>query len=122
MKTRSSEARPGHGLPPPPAPTAPDANPWQMSSGGEVKRHEPRHPRAPGWPPVPRPPAPGPKDRRRGLPWFPLAVLLVILGTGVRTAIRALEDGDVEKAAGALVIFAVVVVVALHRILKRRSR
>jgi hypothetical protein len=54
------------------------------------------------------------------LPWIPLVVLFFILGTGVQMAIRALSEGDVETAAGALVILAVVALVALGRLVKRR--
>lgn len=49
-------------------------------------------------------------------------MLFFILGTGIQMAIRALSEGDVETAAGALVILAVVAVVALSRLLKRRKR
>jgi hypothetical protein len=55
------------------------------------------------------------------LPWIPLLILFAILGTGVQTAIRALWEGDVERAIGALVILAVVVVFALRRMLKRKE-
>ena len=121
MKTRSSDEQVRHGLPPPPAPTASDANPWQTSSPAGGSKREPRHPRAPGWPPAPR--TPGQRDHRRSrsLPWVPLLILFAIVGTGVQTAIRALWEGDVATAAGALVVFAVVAIVAVRRILKRRS-
>jgi hypothetical protein len=118
MKTRMSDQQPGHGLPPPPAPTARDANPWPMSS--TPTGMPPRHPRAP----VRRPSSPvsaaGAARPRRALPWIPLVVLFFILGTGVQMAIRALSEGDVETAAGALVILAVVALVALGRLVKRR--
>lgn len=121
MKTRSSDEQVRQGLPPPPAPTASDANPWQMSPPSGGSKHEARHPRAPGGPPAPR--TPGQRTRRRSssLPWLPLLILFAIVGTGMQTAIRALWEGEVEKAIGALVIFAVLAVVALRRILKRRS-
>lgn len=47
-------------------------------------------------------------------------MLFFIIGTGVQMAIRALAEGDVRTAAGALVIFAVVAIVALGRLVKRR--
>ena len=51
---------------------------------------------------------------------MPLLVLFFILGTGVQMAIRALSEGDVETAAGALVILAIVAVVAVSRLVRRR--
>jgi hypothetical protein len=121
MKTRSSDEQIRHGLPPPPAPTASDANPWQMSSPPAGSKPEPRHPRAPGWPPAHRTPEQRARRRARSLPWIPLMILFAVAGTGVQTAIRALWEGDVETAIGALVIFAVVAVVALRRILKTKE-
>ena len=91
-----------------------------MSPGAGGQQHEARHPRARGRPRA-RSPQPGPAGRKRRTPWIPLLVLFAIVGTGVQMAIRALMEGDVETAIGALVIFAVVAVVALRRILKRRS-
>jgi len=120
MKTRSSDEQIRHGLPPPPAPTASDANPWQMSSPPAGSKPESRHPRAPGWPPAPRTPEARAARRARRLPWIPLLILFSIAATGVQMAIRALWDGDVETAIGALVIFAVVAIVAVRRILKTR--
>lgn len=122
MKNRSSDGQPGHGLPPPPAPTSRGANPWSISPGAGGPQHEARHPRASGWPRKPGSPKPGLAGRKRRTPWMPLLVLFAILGTGVQMAIRALVEGDVETAIGALVIFAVVAVVAVRRILERKSR
>jgi hypothetical protein len=90
MKTRSSDEQIRHGLPPPLAPTASDANPWQMSSPPAGSKPEPRHPRA--------------RRLARSLPWIPLMSLFAVAGTGVQTAIRALWSGEVETAIGALVI------------------
>jgi hypothetical protein len=120
MKTRTSDQQPGHGLPPPPAPTARDANPWPMSSTPTGMPPPPRHPRASGRRPSPPVSAGGAARPRRALPWIPLVVLFFILGTGVQMAIRALSEGDVETAAGALVILAVVALVALGRLVKGR--
>lgn len=120
MKTRRPQEQPGHGLPPPPAPTARDANPWSMTAGAGGKAHEPRHPRAPGWPPAPGSPKPEPAPRRRRTPWLPLLILFFVVGTGVQMAIRALWAGDVEAAIGALVIFAVAAAVTVRRLLNRK--
>jgi len=64
---------------------------------------------------------PGQNARSRSLPWIPLLVLFAIVGTGVQMAVRAMWEGDVETAIGALVVFAMVAAVALRRILKSRS-
>ena len=114
-KTRSPDAQSPPGLPPPPAPPSRDANPWPMSAPAGSGTHVPRHPRAAGWPPAPRTPTDSAARRPRRLPWIPLLILFAILATGVQTAIRALWEGDVERAIGALVIFAVVAVVARPR-------
>jgi hypothetical protein len=55
------------------------------------------------------------------LPWIPLLILFVILGTSVQSAIHALQEGDVERAIGALVIMALVAAVALRRILTSKE-
>jgi hypothetical protein len=52
---------------------------------------------------------------------MPLLVLFAIVATGVQSAIRALQEGESRRAIGALVIFAVVVAVAVRRILKQRG-
>ena len=91
-----------------------------MSSAPAGTQPSPRQPRASGKRPQPQPPAAASARRKRALPWIPLLVLFFILGTGVQMAIRALSEGDVETAAGALVILAVAAVVALSRLVKRR--
>ena len=121
MKPRSSDEPVRHPLPPPPAPTASDANPWPVSAPTGGARHGPRHPRAPGWPPAPRTPGQRIQRRPRSLPWIPLLVLFAIAGAGVQAAIRALAEGDVETAIGALVMLAVLAVFALRRILKNKE-
>lgn len=121
MKTRRSDEQVRHGLPPPPAPTASDANPWQMSVPAGGTKQAPRHPPVPGWPPAPRTPGQRTRRRSRSRPWIPLLIMFAMVGTGVQTAIRALWEGEVEMAIGALVIFAVVAVVALRRILKKKE-
>ena len=121
MKTRPSRtAQSRSGLPPPPAPTARDANPWKLSSPPEAAPHEPRHPRAPGWPPAPRP-ARDPTSHRSGrLPWIPFLILFFIGASGVQLAIRAIEAGEVESAVGALVIVGMVAFMAVRRLAAKR--
>lgn len=120
MKTRTRGEDHTHGLPPPPAPTAPDANPWEMSSA----------PTSRGSLPWPRPPfgKPGrlPKTGKtespaplRRVAWMPLLVLVFVAGTGVQLAIRALSAGEVDAAVGALVIVAFVGLIAVRRLRKK---
>jgi hypothetical protein len=120
MKSRSPDEQAAHGLPPPPAPTARDANPWQISSPPDGVKAEPRRRRALG-----RAPTPGSLEPRHGRrprsSWIPLLMLFAVVGTGMEKAIQAFRDGDVETALGALVVFAVVAAVALRRLLKQRS-
>jgi hypothetical protein len=121
MKIRSSDQQPGQGLPPAPAPTARDANPWQMSAGAGGKQHEPRHPRAPGWPPRPRTPQQVAASRKQGMPWIPLLILFFIAGTVMQFAVQALRHGDFEAAVAAILMLLLVAFVALRRIRKGRG-
>ena len=92
-----------------------------MSSAPAGTQPAPGRPGAPGGRLRRRSPAGAAARRKRALPWIPLLVLFFIVGTGVQMAIRALAEGDVEAAAGALVILAFAMIVALRRILKRRG-
>jgi hypothetical protein len=121
MKPRSPDEQVRHALPPPPAPTARDANPWPVSAQAGGTRAEARPARAPRSTPAPRTPGQRAGRRPRSLPWVPLLILFAIAGAGVQEAIRALEEGDVAAAIGALVILAVVAIFALRRILKNKE-
>ena len=114
MKTRSSDGQRGDGLPPPPAPTARDANPWPMSEGAGGRAHEPRHPHTPGWPPKRGSPKPGPAVRKRRTPWIPVLYLFAIAGVAMQFAIRAMWHGDVEAAIGAVVMLLLLAFAALR--------
>ena len=119
MKTRSPDQQPGHGLPPPPAPPARDANPWQMSSGAGGQRQAPRHARAPGWLRRPGSPQPGPAGRKRRLSWVPLLVMLFIAGAAVQLAIAALAERDAGALAAAIVMLVLTGFAGLRLIGKR---
>lgn len=116
MKTRSHEPPATHGLPPPPAPPAHDANPWPMSSSK---------------------PAPGPTllpGRRRSLPdpsrsvpghrrplaAAPLLVLIFLCATGVRLAVHAWRDQDYAGMFAALAILSMVAFMVWRRSRSRR--
>ena len=98
MKTRSGDEDDTHGLPPPPAPTAHDANPWEMSASPKAS------PKFPDLRPPVRKRGARPDLSRvtpahlRRIPWIPLLILVFIAGTGVQLAIRALQAGDVDRA------------------------
>lgn len=121
MKTRPPDAAGKPALPPPPAPTSRDANPWPMSSGSAAPSRVRRHPRMPD---VPRgTPAPAGADPRRPrrTRWMPLAVLLFIAGLGVQMVLVALERGEWQGAIGALVMLAMVALMVV-RLVRRRRR
>jgi len=121
MKTRTREAGGPNALPPPPAPTARDANPWTLPAGDAPATRVPRHPRAPNWPegtPEHRRVSPESPVRR---PWVPLAVLGFVAATGVQMALLAFARGDVESAVGALLLLGMVLLVAV-RLLRRARR
>jgi hypothetical protein len=123
MKTRSPKAAQQTGLPPPPAPTARDANPWPMSGPTGTAPQSSRQPAPRGIQRGARggtggrSPAPSRSGQRR---WVPVAILLFIAGTGVQLAMQALESGDLEAALGALVILAMAALIAWRR-LSRKS-
>lgn len=98
MKTRPADDQRNQGLPPPPAPTSRDANPWSLSTQAK-----------------------GARPGRRRVRGMPLAIMVVIAGAGVQQSLAALEEGDVTAAIGGLVIVLFVVFVAL-RIALRRTR
>lgn len=121
MKTRPPDAAARPGLPPPPAPTARDANPWSMSPEAVVTPRTRPHPRAPDRPrgaveATGKDPRRAPRTRL-----VPLAVLLFVAGLGVQMVLVALERGEWEGAIGALVMLAMVALMVV-RALRRRSR
>jgi hypothetical protein len=103
MKTRNRDASTTPGLPPPPAPTSRDANPWSM---GEV------HPRNRTGPPpaaaTPRrptrfptkPPSNAEPRRQRAVP---LVILAFIAATVIGLLADALESDNLEEAIGPIV-------------------
>jgi hypothetical protein len=139
MKTRKRETGTAEGLPPPPAPTARDANPWSISS------QEPRRAAARqfGQSPVPgslggeesRSPATLPSarttrkpsrehvvagSRPRRAPLFALVVPASMAAIALFGAVRALESGNYLEAVGPLLLVAFVVFV-VFRVMRRRS-
>jgi hypothetical protein len=139
MKIRRRDTGMAEGLPPPPAPTARDANPWTISS------HEARHPADPvtrpqagagdrgaatsRWSPratSARPAstrgmeriAAGSRPRRPSL--IALLVPLAIAFAAVLGFVRAFESGDYRAAIGPLMAAAFAAFV-LTRLMRRRS-
>lgn len=103
MKTRNRDANSTPGLPPPPAPTSRDANPWSMG--------EARVPERKGQPPAaatPRrptrfptkPPSSVEPRRRRGVP---LVILAFIAATAIGLVADALKSDSFEDAIGPIV-------------------
>jgi predicted Na+-dependent transporter len=50
-----------------------------------------------------------------------LLILFVVAGTVMQLAIRALHDGDVEAAVGAIVMLMMVAFVVVRRVMKRKD-
>jgi hypothetical protein len=129
MKTRDRDQTPGHGLPPPPAPTARDANPWTMPDTGNSGTGGPAGARPgtlpasePGAPRHPRFPVrqvPYPKPRKP--PVVPVLILAVAAIVALGAAFRALAAGAVEDAIGPMIVFLFVAFIAVRMLRGRRS-
>ncbi len=115
MKTRPNEPPAKSGLPPPPAPTARDANPWAMSSsaGGP-----------PTSPPLRRRAQPDPSrsvpSHRRPLQAAPLLVLVFMASMGLRLAVQSWRDQDYAGMFAALAILSMVAFMFWRRSRPRR--
>lgn len=99
-------------LPPPPAPTARDANPWTVEA--EPGKASPRHR-------FRRRVAGGDQDpvrRRSGSPGFAVVIAIALLMLGV-AVLRERQGGDFEDLAGA--VFAMIVLI-LFAVTRRRDR
>lgn len=119
MKTKPPGPATRPGLPPPPAPTARDANPWTMSSGassrsGATAQHEGAGRRF-------RP------DRSRARPGgerplrvVPFAILGLIAAAGVNLALQATREGDPESAVGAALVVLLIAFVLFRRLSRKR--
>jgi hypothetical protein len=128
MKTRSRDATTTPGLPPPPAPTSRDANPWSIGEGPAPDRTGiPPSARAsakasaevPGRPRRFPTKPPGSIGPRRRVTAVPLVILGFIAMTAIGLVADALESGDLEGAIGP--IFAVVFVAfMIFRLLRSR--
>lgn len=119
MKTRERETSVTIGLPPAPAPTARDANPWPLST--PAANPQPVHPRvaAARGSDEAAPPAPPPAARRRRLVWLPLAIAGLVAATALRGAIEAFASGAAEAAIGPLVLVVLAAVIAWRRLRRR---
>ena len=122
MKTRSRDATTTPGLPPPPAPTSRDANPWSM---GEV--HAPDRggiPPAAQAPARPRrfPTRPPDTTRPRGPgAAVPLVILAFIAMTAIGLVADALESGRLEEAIGPIIAVVFVAFMIVRQLRRRRS-
>ena len=122
MKTPERDASKNAPLPPPPAPTARDANPWTVSSQAKVPGTRQLGSK-PDWlrPKVPKVPPEARRPDRAGRPRsaVPLVVLLFMLGAALAAAAQALAKGDVPGAVGPLVIAGFAAVIMLRRARRR---
>jgi hypothetical protein len=124
MKTRSRDTTTTPGLPPPPAPTARDANPWSMGEahdrerGGIPPRAQAQAPTRPGRFPI-KPPDTT-KPRRRGAA-VPLVILAFIAMTAIGLVADALESGKLEEAIGPIIAVVFVAFMIVRQLRRRRS-
>jgi len=139
MKTRWRETASTDGLPPPPAPTARDANPWTISSEAERQPSAPAsgfpwrdrgpglatpHSSSPSSPAQPASPRVATKTRSGSRPHrrplFSLVVPAAIALAAILGAVRALVSGDYRAAVGPLIATAFAAFL-LMRMMRRRS-
>ncbi len=140
MKTPTRDTSQHTALPPAPAPTAPDANPWTISSQsrapgskGEAARPAWLRPAvsgrnqeavAPDWlrPKSPKvPPEARRPDRGSGpASVLPIVVTLFVFAAAFAGVAEALARGDVVGAIGPMLVGAFAVLIALRRARRRR--
>jgi hypothetical protein len=122
MKIRNRDANTTPGLPPPPAPTSRDANPWSMG--------ETHAPDRTGIPPSAKGPvrphrfptkSPETIEPRRRPAFVPLAILAFIAMTAIGLVFAALESGNVEEAIGPIVALVFVAFMIFRQLRGRRS-
>ena len=124
MKTRSRDTTATPGLPPPPAPTSRDANPWSMGEahaparGGipaSAQAQDPARPRR-----FPIKPPDTIKPRRRSAA-VPLVILAFIAMTAIGLVADALESGKLEEAIGPIIAVVFVAFMIVRQLRGRRS-
>lgn len=122
MKIRNRDANTTPGLPPPPAPTSRDANPWSMG--------ETHSPDRTGIPPSTQGPARPHRfptksaetiEPRRRPAFVPLVILAFIAMTAIGLVADALESGDIEGAIGPIVALVFVAFMFFRQLRSRRS-
>lgn len=103
MKTRNRDANTTPGLPPPPAPTSRDANPWSMGEAHVPDRKgQPPAAATPGRSTrFPTKPPSSLEPRRR--PVVPIAILTFVAAIAIGLVADALRSGSLEEAIGPIV-------------------
>jgi len=129
MKTRDRDPKPAHGLPPPPAPPARDANPWTISHTGSpgsdalpgAARSVPggSGPAAARRPRFPVRQVPQPKPRKPSI--VPLAIFAIAVLIPLGAAVRALGAGALAEAIGPLFALLFIAFIAIRILRRRRS-
>jgi len=124
MKTRSRDTTTTPGLPPPPAPTSRDANPWSMGEvhapdrGGIPPAAQAQAPVRPGRFPIKPPDTVRPRRRAAAVP---LVVLAFIAMIAIGLVTDALESGNLEEAIGPIVAVVFVAFMIVRQLRGRRS-
>lgn len=122
MKTRNRDANITPGLPPPPAPTSRDANPWPMGEGHSPSRTGiPASAKAPARPHRFPTKSPETIEPRRRPAFVPLAILAFVAVTAIGLIADALESGNVEEAIGPIVAVVFVAFMLWRQLRDRRS-
>jgi hypothetical protein len=128
MKTRNRDASTTPGLPPPPAPTSRDANPWSIGevhapdrTGIPPSPHAQTQTQAPARPGrFPTKPPDTIKGRRRGAA-VPLVILSFIAMIAIGLVADALESGNLTEAIGPIIAVVFVAFMIVRQLRRRRS-
>lgn len=103
MKTRNRDTNTTPGLPPPPAPTSRDANPWSMAEARAPDRKGQSPSAATPSRPTRFPTKPPSRVEPRRRPVVPLVILAFMAATAIGLVADALRSGSFEEAIGPVV-------------------
>lgn len=122
MRRKNRDVPTTPGLPPPPAPTSRNANPWSVGDTHAPDRT--------GIPPSAKDPvrshrfptkSPETIEPRRRPAFVPLAILAFIAMTAIGLVADALESGSIEEAIGPILALVFVVFMIFRQLRGRRS-
>jgi hypothetical protein len=122
MTASRTDRPPVSRLPPPPAPTSRDANPWPMpgQNGANTQRGWGQPPPVSGAPPASWR-STAPDSRATPLRWLPVVVLGGMAAVAAAVAVTAIESRDPRAAIGPLLMLAFVAFAAWRRFGAKRQ-